>query len=389
MRIIVLSLILFCCGTCPITAQSDYIVTTPSTQEIPVGEEEQFIKNNFPLQPLCKWTPGMKFMFVPSTRNMFLPTLSSYDTDKGIDNSLLKHKILTFTGTEEKAPRAGINGLVYLKDVDTAKELLVGKTVYIQSESARVDDANNYSGYRDIAIPVNTEATITAIGVGSQAYPVKIVFKDTQGHSYYLEVALSRTNSGMDLNDFQGEKRMKYFSNAFSFTNKSLGTIESLKNKYLGMTVYPKKMLSAKRIVSFEDKQTESRVHLPRYTVLQIKEIKLSPPGSLATLSLTDRDGAIYELETDLKYDVIVKNDNYIEDFFGFEDIHKKYPGITESRWQIISRGDLEAGMSTVECRLSIGDPIEIELKKDSRFETWFYNGKTLEFENGTLQRYK
>lgn len=101
MRIIVLSLILFCCGTCPITAQSDYIVTTPSTQEIPVGEEEQFIKNNFPLQPLCKWTPGMKFMFVPSTRNMFLPTLSSYDTDKGIDNSLLKHKILTFTGTEE------------------------------------------------------------------------------------------------------------------------------------------------------------------------------------------------------------------------------------------------------------------------------------------------
>ena len=44
MRIIVLSLILFCCGTCPITAQSDYIVTTPSTQEIPVDEQEQFIK---------------------------------------------------------------------------------------------------------------------------------------------------------------------------------------------------------------------------------------------------------------------------------------------------------------------------------------------------------
>ena len=86
---------------------------------------------------------------------------------------------------------------------------------------------------------------------------------------------------------------------------------------------------------------------------------------------------------------MIVKNDNYIEDFFGFEDIHKKYPGITEKRWQIISRGDLEAGMSAGECRLSLGDPIEIELKKDSLFETWFYNGKTLEFENGTLQRYK
>ena len=317
MRIIVLSLILFCCGTCPITAQSDYIVTTPSTQEIPVGEEEQFIKNNFPLQPLCKWTPGMKFMFVPSTRNMFLPTLSSYDTDKGIDNSLLKHKILTFTGTEEKAqnistgtnystrfvfecegekyyydiknmrldeicermPRACINGLVYLQDVDTAKDLLIGKTIYIQSETVRVDDANSYSGYRDIPISVNTEATVTAVGVGSQAYPVKIIFKDTQGHSYYLEVALSRTNSGMDMSDFQGEKRMKYFSNSISFTNKKLDNIESLKNRYLGATVYPKKTLSAKRAVSLENKQMESRVHLPRYTILTIKEVRMPSPG--------------------------------------------------------------------------------------------------------------
>ena len=55
MRIIVLSLILFYCGTSPIIAQSDYIVTTPSAQEIPVGQEEQFIKSNFPLLP---WANG-------------------------------------------------------------------------------------------------------------------------------------------------------------------------------------------------------------------------------------------------------------------------------------------------------------------------------------------
>ena len=99
----------------------------------------------------------------------------------------------------------------------------------------------------------------------------------------------------------------------------------------------------------------------------------------------------MYILESEKVLDIIIIFDNHVifQICFQFEDIHKKYPGITESRWQIISRGDLEAGMSTVECRLSIGDPIEIELKKDSRFETWFYNGKTLEFENGTLQRYK
>lgn len=427
MRTIVLSLISMLYGISSITAQNDYIVSTPSAQELPASEEEQFVMRNFPLQPMCKWTSGMKFMFAPSSRDMFLPALSDYDTEKEVDNERLKHKILTFTGTEEisrkisddtnyttrfifenegekyfyeiknmrlneiceKLPRAYINGLIYLKDVDTAKELLMGKTIYIQSESARVDDPNSYSGYREMQIPANMKATVTAIGVGSQAYPVKIIFQNAEGHSYYLEMAFSRTNSGMDTSDFQGEKKMKYFSNAISFTNKNSDNIESLKNKYIGMTVYPKKMLPAKRRVTLENKQRESHVQLPRYTILKIREITLNPSSTVCILSLEDKNGTIFEVETDLRYDVIIKNENYIEDYFGFEDIQKKYAGITDHRWQIISRGDLEIGMSTDECRLSIGDPIEITVKKDSRFETWFYNGKTLDFENGTLQRFK
>jgi hypothetical protein len=111
---------------------------------------------------------------------------------------------------------------------------------------------------------------------------------------------------------------------------------------------------------------------------LKIKEVKISGPGSLVILSLEDRHGSLYETEVDLKYDVIVKNENYIEDLFGFGDIHQKYPAITDKRWAIIAQGDLEEG-----------DPVEIQLKKDSRFETWFYNGKTLEFESGILQRFK
>lgn len=108
----------------------------------------------------------------------------------------------------------------------------------------------------------------------------------------------------------------------------------------------------------------ENRIHLPRYTVLKIKEVKISGPGSLVILSLEDRHGSLYETEVDLKYDVIVKNENYIEDLFGFGDIHQKYPAITDKRWAIIARGDLEEGMNTDECRLSIGDPVEIQLKK-------------------------
>lgn len=427
MRTIILSFVLLCCSTSYSTAQNDYIVSTPSDQELPASsQEEQFINSNFPLLPLCKWTPGMKFMFVLTDREMYLPTLLKYETDRGVDNGSLKYKILTFAGTEERSqttasdinystryifefegekfyyefrnirlneiceknPYARINGLLYLNDIDKAKELLMGKTVYVQSETARVDDKNSYSGYRDVAVSVNMQATITAIGVGNSTYPVKIVFKDTSGRSYYLEVALSRTNSGMDLNAFEGGNKMKYFPNAFSFTDKKAGSIDVLKNQYLGATVYLKKTLLAQRSLSLESEEMNSQARLPRYMVSTINEIKVKSPGTKASIFLKDKDKNIYRIEADLKYDVITRNENFIEDLLGFEDIRKKYPGITEKRWQIISRGDLEIGMSTDECRLSIGDPIEIELRKDSRFEIWFYNGRALEFENGTLRRF-
>ena len=51
-------------------------------------------------------------------------------------------------------------------------------------------------------------------------------------------------------------------------------------------------------------------------------------PGSLAILTLKDKNGISYEMKVDLKYDVITRNNNYIEDLFGFEDIHKKYPAL-------------------------------------------------------------
>lgn len=427
MRTFAITLTLLCCYVSYSTAQNDYLVTTSPTQETSISEEELFIKNNFSLQLLCKWTPGIKFMFAPSSRDMFFPILSNYENEKETDNSSLKHKILTFTGTEEKAqelssgtnystrlifecegnkyyheiknmrldeiceknPRACINGLVYLKDVDTAKELLIGKNVYILARNARMDDANNYVGYQEISIPANTEATITAIGIGSQRYPVKIVFTDSLGHSFYLEVAISRTNSGMDINDFQAEKKIKYFSNAISFSNKKFGNIESLSRKYEGLIVYPKKKLTARRISYSDDKQNESRVHLPRYTILTINKVQPKNSSTLVSLILIAKNGATYETEVNLKYDIIVKNDNYIEDVFGLEDIRKKYPDITEERWAIITQGELEKGMSIDECRLSLGKPTEIRIKKDSRLETWFYNGKTLDFENGTLQRFE
>lgn len=43
------------------------------------------------------------------------------------------------------------------------------------------------------------------------------------------------------MSDFQGEKRMKYFSNSISFTNKKLDNIESLKTGTWGQPFILKK----------------------------------------------------------------------------------------------------------------------------------------------------
>lgn len=408
-------------------AQDNYIVKTSSQKSDNRSEEEQFIENHFPLQQLCKWTPGMKFMFIPNAKDQFIPILCSYEDEKDIDNNKFNHKIFEFLGTEEKTketyvgvnyntrflfscegqkfyheiksqrldeicqknPRASINGFVYLKDIDVAREQLIGKILYTRATTARVDDSNSYTGYKEVSLPQNLKVTITNVGVGSKAYPVKIVFEDAQGNAYYMEEALSRTNSGMDIADFQADKKMRYFPNAFSFTDKNVNSLEALKSKYLDMSVYPRKTLAVKGKLNIDGGTEDTRLHLLRYTPLRIKDIAIEPPSTVATLTLIDIHGGTCEIEVDLKYNFVIKNENFIEDLFAFGDIQKKYPHITSENWKLIAQGEVTPGMNTDECRLSLGKPIQIEFRKDDRFETWFYNGKVLEFESGRLLRYK
>lgn len=43
----------------------------------------------------------------------------------------------------------------------------------------------------------------------------------------------------MEPEDFQAEKRMSYFPNAFSFTNPDIKAKESIQSKYIGQAVIP------------------------------------------------------------------------------------------------------------------------------------------------------
>lgn len=421
-------LVLCLIGTTFASAQNDYIVSTPAqNRNSTMNEEELFIENNFPLETLCKWTPGMKFMFIPSAKDMFMPIFSVYENGKDMDNSKFKYKTFELTGIEEiakeiylgtnystrlvfecegqkfyyeiknqrlddicqKNPRESINGLVYLKDVDIARQVLIGKVLYAKTTTVRVDDPNNYTGYREVSIPQNQKLIVKAVGVGSKAYPAKIVLEDPNGNSYFVEVALSRTNSGMDKGDFQADKQMKYFPNVFSFSDPAANTLNNLKSKYIDMPMYPKRTIPVSGNLQIESSAVDTRVHLLRYTPLHVKDIIIETPGTTGKLILEDANKRVYNVNVDLKYNSILKNSDYIEDLFAFGNIHKKYPNITNENWKLIAQGDVKAGMNTDECRLSLGEPIQVEIRKYTRFETWFYNRKVLEFENGILLRYK
>lgn len=397
----------------------DYIVKTSGQSGTKESEERTFVVSNFPYYSICDWKAGQKFMFVPEERYSIMPLLKAYENGRDVNNGKLQHKIFEFIGIEEiekesytgktflthlvfesegekyyhemkfqhltdvcaNNPRALINNLVYLADVDVARELLDGRTLYLKVDKARVDDASGGS-YREVNVAKNLEVTVTAVGVGTRECPVKIVFQDRDGNSYYRNVILSGTNSGLLETDLVGANFDKSFSNVFSFTDRELRTNEDIKKKYVGQTIYPKETIEA------VDHGRGVQVLL-RYTPLVVKDIELTGSGTEATLKLSDRKGGSYTILVDMKYDIFIRNENYINDMFGYGDLRSKYPYISEENWNLLGNGEVKIGMTRDECRLSLGPAIQIVKNPNSRYETWYYRGRVLEFEGNNLLHIK
>ena len=253
-------------------AQNGYIVSTASRQANTFVEspEKQFIDDHFKYYSLCDWTPGMKFMVIPERKDLVIPVFKSAENGKDVNSGELKNKIMEFLGTEVTdrgfvhfnfdcegklyyhevknitleqycmKPKAGIPTLAYLGDVDIAKDLLEGETLYMRTDKVRIDDPNSTSGYKEVHIGMNEKVTVIAVGVGSRAFPVKIVFSDVKGNTYYQPVAVSKTNCGMLDNDFIMEKKNKYFPNAFGFSDANAKKSQTLMEKYGKKPIYLK-----------------------------------------------------------------------------------------------------------------------------------------------------
>lgn len=183
-------------------------------------------------------------------------------------------------------------------------------------------------------------------------------------------------------NDFIMDNKNKFFPNAFSFTDANAKTSNSLMDKYGNRSIYLKKS-------AVFTSSAGQKVRQNRYTHFKIKEIKTDVNSPISTLELTNETGEIFTFKTTFKStntaNIILQSDNYFHDMFGTGNLKAQYPDISNELWQTISQGEVRKGMTTDECRLSLGDPIRIH--RIANDESWYYQKKCLDFTNKKLVR--
>ena len=164
-------------------AQNSYIVKTKGAKkaESTVTANEQaaeeateeptdFIGANFKNIKLCNWTEGMRFMVMPEKYDLVVGAFCDAKTNRDVSCGKLKHKIMVYKGHSVAKDgtalvnfhceddnndyyypipngtfddycylKLGVPTLAYLGDVDKARELLMGSTLYTRTTEFFVD----------------------------------------------------------------------------------------------------------------------------------------------------------------------------------------------------------------------------------------------------------
>ena len=170
------------------------------------AEPTDFMGKNFRYYSMCDWRDGMRFMVIPEKYDLLVNTFCDKETGKEVGNGRLRHCIMVYKGHEE-APngrvhvlfyceddqktyffelplgsfedycfsRKGVPTLAYLGDVDKARELLMNQPLLTRAHLYRVDTDYDGDGFKEVTVDKNMIVTVKAVGVGTRAFPVKII----------------------------------------------------------------------------------------------------------------------------------------------------------------------------------------------------------------------
>lgn len=116
-------------------------------------------------------------------------------------------------------------------------------------------------------------------------------------------------------------------------------------------------------------------------------------PGTLVfpiKIKFTDNEGKTAWAFLNFGYSG--KESRSFANLFSLSDIRKKYPNIEDDVWNMICTSKVKSGMTKLECKLSLGNPTEVDSGHDytQTLDLWHYtDGTVLWFEDSLLTRYR
>lgn len=403
-----------------VTAQNSYIVKTRDARKAvaavsagnenpSVKEEEQeandFVSANFKYYSLCDWQDGMKFMVMPEKYDLVVNTFCDASTGKEVSSGRLRHKIMIYKGHTE-APdgharvnfyceddkrdyyyqvpsgtfddycygKLGVPTLAYLGDVDIARTKLMGAKLHTTATLYRKDTDYDGDGFQEVTVPKNEEVTVTAIGVGTRNYPVKIIVRDKSGNEFYQNVAMSKTNSGMRDDEFIMDNAKFLFKGSFELVDANAAATGEYA-KYIGKRVHTK----------YATRMTDAhgqKVQVNRLSSFVIKKIQPQSNTNYVIMTLTGAtSGAEYTKQVTFVNDNVAGDiDGYKEDYyaylFGDGDV-AELKNVPAAHRKLIQAGKIQNGFTKAEVRLAYGEPTNMATSSNGRVD-WVYNAEGL-----------
>lgn len=365
-------------------------------------EPTDFMGKNFRYYSMCDWKEGMRFMVIPEKYDLLVNTFYDAVTKKEVSNGSLRHHIMVYKGydmlpsgrvhinftCEDNGKsyyflqpygtfedycysKAGVPTLAYLGDVDKARELLMNQPLLTRTQYFRVDTEYKGDGYRDVVVDKNMLVTVKAIGVGTRAYPVKIIVEDENGNQFYQNVAMSKTNSGIREEGFSYDAEMYSFAGSFEFLGANM-TVSSNIREYLNKTVHTKYSTS----MSSKGSGKVRDVKVPRFTGFIIDEITPVRNSKYYTLTMRETDSRrVYYKDVVFNEDDIAGGDSGArEDFFGylFGMGEGEARNTSKETRAAIREGRVIRGMSKDEVELAMGEAFR-KTYDASGNEMWMY----------------
>lgn len=126
-----------------------------------------------------------------------------------------------------------------------------------------------------------------------------------------------------------------------------------------------------------------------KFVAVTIKSVVAGDSSLPLRIIFADSDGSGYS--TFIAADTPGYASRTFQRLFSLTDPRLKYPQITDTTWELITRGEVTEEMTRDECRLALGSPDEVDrmVGISNTAERWTYaNGAVLFFEEGVLTKY-